>query len=472
MSDYFGYTPLVRSPVQAANTFSQFGGYPRQRNVFLIRFLVNGQGEGQTSGRNTTMQWLTFAAKSIDRPRVNPKVEEVNEYNKRRQVYTGYKLEPVRVQFYDSVDGAAQNMWTKYARYYFGDFNQGSEQGYHYTATQNEFMDNGKGFGFTGHNGGQADPNAQFFFRQIDLFHFYDNMFDQYCLINPRIDNFEPDDLSYDNSDISMITASFVYENLQYYPQQPVDPDAFSEFISGLFFGDPLIVPDAGFPFASADDFSGGFASNPLIGALLNTLVGSLGVSASYRYNSRRSTGALGLYGNFSFGSAYPVDLGTASYSNPALAAALSMGAIGNPLAAQTAMLYNAQAASRGIDPATYDYMRAQAMANSSGYGSVGQILTRGLLASAALGVVENAMMPRGVVYDPTVYGAINAQQTGTAQYGYNTQTTPDGISYGPEGPDGFTEPTGPLDNGPYNPYQPAGLYGRYGIIEEPLAPP
>lgn len=451
MSDYLaadviGHPNLVRSPVQAKNTFSQLGGTPRQRNVFLVRFLLNGQGQGQTTG-NATMQSLTFAAKSIDRPRVNPKVEEVNEYNKRRQVYTGYKLEPVKVQFYDSADGAAQNMWTKYARYYFGDFNQGCEQGYHYTATNNEFPDyKGYGYGFTGANGGQTDPNAQFFFRQIDLFHFYDGKYDKYSLFNPRIDMFDPDELSYDNSDIAMINASFVYENLQYYPQQTVDANAFSEFVSGNFFGNPLIIPETGWLASSTDDFSMEYPSNPLVAALLNNIVGSLGRSYDYRYSSSPSTGALGLYGNFIFGSPSPYNLTAASYSNPALAAALSLGAMSDPLAAQNAMLYNAQAASRGIDPATYDYMYAQAAANTSGRGNIGQILTRGLLASAAMGVIEGAM-PRGVVYDPTVYGAINAQQTGTAQFGYT-----DGASY--------------------NPYQPAGLYGRYGIIEEPLAPP
>lgn len=469
---FFGFNELLQSPRQAANTFSQVGGTPRQRNVFLVRFLVNGAGFGQTGAGSPTVANLTFAAKSIDRPKVNTKTEEVNEYNKKRQVFTGYKLEPVRVQFYDSADGAAQNMWTNYARYYFGDFKQGSDTGYHYSATQNEFLDNGQGFGFTATNGGQTDPNSQFFFRAIDMFHFYDGCFDQYRLINPRITLWEPDDLDYSNSEVSVINASFVYENLQYYPQQVVNPDQFSEFESGPFFGDPLVLPDMVFPFNNGNPFASLIASNPLIGALLGGNVGSLGVAFNFRFGGSRSTGALGLYGNFSFGPYGSSDLVGLSYNNSNLAAALSVGSVSNPLAATNALLYNAQAATRGINGATYDYMTAQAQAQCSGYGNFGQMLARGLLASAAMGVASGLAGPPGVVYNPSVYGAINAQQTGTAQYGYNVNTAPNGTSYGPDGPQGFTGPGGQQNDGPYSPYQPAGIYGRQGITEETLPPP
>jgi hypothetical protein len=88
---YTSETPILRSPQQAANTFSQPGGFPRQRNVYIIRFIPNG---GQTNFSN-----LTFAAKSIERPKINPKTEELHQYNKKRQVYTGFKIEPVRVHF-------------------------------------------------------------------------------------------------------------------------------------------------------------------------------------------------------------------------------------------------------------------------------------------------------------------------------------------------------------------------------------
>lgn len=463
---------LLSSPTQAANTFSQFGGFPRQRNVFLVRFILNGQGQGQTSGRDN-MQYLSFAAKSIDRPKVNPKTEELNEYNKRRQVFTGYKLEQIRVQFYDSADGAAQNMWTRYARYYFGDFNAGSWQSYSYPdATAPEFRDStGKGFGFTAANGGASDEGAQFFFQRIELYHFYDNMVDRYDLINPRITAFEPDDLDYENSAVSLVNATFVYENLQYYPQLPVAAGNFWEFTSGPFYGNALPVADAGFPFASASDFNTDmFPSNPFVGSLLGGPVGSIGAVADFRFGSKRSGGALGLFGNFSFGPggvSTEFGLNAAAFSNSGLGAALSMGARSSPLGTTSSVLFNAQAqAWRGIDGATFDYMAGQASSVNSGYGTVTNQITSGLLASAAMRGGPSRYN-NGVVYDPQVYGAINARQTGTAQYGYNVQTTPDGMSFGSTGPNGYMGPTGGPNDGPYNGYQPAGIDGRYVTQED-----
>ena len=424
MSGFFGngffngLQPMVVSPTQAANTFSQPGGFPRQRNVFLVRFISNAQ---------SSAPYLTFAAKSIDRPKINAKVEELNEYNKKRLVYTGYKLEPIRVQFYDTADGAAQNMWTEYARYYFGDFNQGAAYGY--DATQPQFLDSGTGFGFNASNGGQTNPGAMFFFSYIDLFHFYDGMVDEYRLINPRIQSFEPDDLDYAESGVSLITASFVYENLQYIPQQPVESDEFWEFDSGPFFGNPLPVIDPGFPFDGAAGFLNGLLpSNPLVSALLGGITGAFGDPADYRYSSPYGYGSISPYGNYAFGPSAPYSLTNSAYGNPSLATALNLGFQGNPLASVgNALLYNAAAAAAmGVNAAQADYYYGQANLAAAPYGPVSQ-LAAGLI-TAAQAAPPGAGTPSfspppsaGVVYDPSVYGAINAQQTGTAQYGYNT---------------------------------------------------
>lgn len=461
---YFDFfNEILQSPTQAANTFTQLGGQARQRNVFLVRFLVNGMGYGQTAAGSPTVANLTFAAKSIDRPRVNTQTQEVNEYNKKRQVFTGYKLEPVRVQFYDSADGAAQNMWTSYARYHFGDLRQGGEKGYHYSATQNDFLDNGQGFGFTASNAGSTDGNGQFFFREIDIFHFYDQCYDEYRLINPRIQQWEPDDLDYSNSEVSLINASFVYENLQYVQQQVTNPGQFSEFEQGPFFGNPVVTQD--FPFPMFGGIGAElFPSNPLVGALLGAVTGNLGVGLNFRFGGSPSSGALGMFGNFSFGPyGSSTSLGLSVGGTP-LATAFSMGAVGDPLAGPAAV-YGPASAYAGINGATYDYMAGLAMAASSGQGNVGQILTRGLLAGAAMGVANSvARGVGGALFAPQVYGAINTQQTGTAMYGYNTGGTQGSID--------SKSFDAPPNDGPYSPYQPAGIYGRYGITAEPLAPP
>jgi hypothetical protein len=118
-------TAFQQSPIAASQVFGS-AGVPRQHHTYIVRFQPNNQ-----SMQTTEAAALTFAVKRCDRPKVQIKTEELNQYNKKRQVYTGFKLDPVRISFYDTADGAAQNMWQTYAQYYFGDFISGAQTGYH-----------------------------------------------------------------------------------------------------------------------------------------------------------------------------------------------------------------------------------------------------------------------------------------------------------------------------------------------------
>lgn len=459
---------ILSSPKQAANTFSQFGGFPRQRNVFILRFITNVAGANFST--------LTFAAKSIDRPRINPKTEQLNQYNKKRQILTGYTLEPVRVQFFDSADGSAQNMWTAYGRYYYGDLNNqtlqsiGTNLSYSYDITLNQFKDYfGTGFGFTATNNGSSNNDAQFFFDRVEIYHFYDGMYDCYHLVHPRISSWEPDDLDYENSGIAMLSATLVYENLQYFQQQPVIAGQFPEF-QAQFNGNPVVPPNSGTSILQSLPFASLLPSNPSIASLLSSTVGAANTVLNYRVNSVPSGGSLGLFGNFTFGpsgvNSLGTNLSTMSLGNPALTSALNLtGATPNPLASSGSILAGSVASSnQGINGASYDVVNAQTQAAFSGYGSAGATATAALLTSQSLNGGGASVSPSGQIVLPSqAYGAINSQQTGTAQYGFNTQTDESGDSWGYNGPSGFTGPnTSPQNFGPFTNDEPSGIEGRF----------
>ncbi|GAC1380660.1 MAG: hypothetical protein NVSMB40_20070 [Aquirhabdus sp.] len=220
----------LRSPLPASTIYNS-SGYPRMRNIFMVRF--------QPNGLNPAMANLTFVVKHCDRPKITMKSEELNQYNKRRHIYTGFRLEPIKMTFYDSANGAAQNMWTQYSQYYFGDFAAGSNKAFIYDVTSPSNYMRGNGFGLTEGYGNDSTPDAEWFFERLEIYHFYTSdtarMFDSYFLYKPRITAYEPDELDYESSAISQISMSFVYENLQYNPAQQVN-DQFDEFSVRSFF--------------------------------------------------------------------------------------------------------------------------------------------------------------------------------------------------------------------------------------------
>lgn len=411
------YPPALISPTQAANTFSQAGSLPRQRNQFIARFVV-----GQPQGAINTQSQLTVALKMIERPKVNYKVEELNEYNKKRQILTGFKLDPLRMQFYDSKDGAAQAMWQSYSSYYYGDFQPqlaigqpASMSSYQYDATLNTFYDlKQTGFGFTAANGGGAgasNPGNQFYFDRIEIYHFYDEQyFDLYYLIHPRIVTFEADDVDYENSAIAMINIQIAYELLQYFSQQQVanSPVTFSEFAApSPFYTQTVATPSPVIP-PSNTPTSTLTASNPSVNSFFSGLPGLINSVADYRFASAAATGPLASYGSFQFG------------PNSAAAGSTSLTnmAIGNP--ALTAAFNGTQSSSAG----SLNILSSQIAAATSGFGTAGNTVTQGALASQAAGSGFGLSNSGGFInLSPSTLGMINAQQTGTAQYGFDDGT-------------------------------------------------
>lgn len=299
---------IVRNPREAAKAFAS---QPKQRNLFVVRFYPNGSQIGVDTALFTP---LTFIAKTVERPKINTKTEELHQYNKKRQVYTGFKLEPVRFQFYDDAQSSALTMWQNYVQYDFGDFtgivsnNNLGNYFYDVTSPQMQSMN----FGFTGGSDGPSD----FFFDRIEIYHFFDQMYDVYQLINPRITIFDPDDLDYSNSDISLISMSVAYENLQFaFTQFTASGDTsgvpFSEFTAdtgggqtGTFDGDVISIPSPNAPVATdAPAFTPPSSSTP-VRQLLAAAQGTVsGANANYyRYVGSPSTGPLGQYGNYQYG--------------------------------------------------------------------------------------------------------------------------------------------------------------------------
>jgi hypothetical protein len=132
-------------------------------------------------------------------------------------------------------------------------------------------------------------------------------MVDTYILYNPRISNYEPDELDYDAGTLSMINMTLEYENLQYVFGEAVTATDITEFTQGNgFYGRPL---QSDSPNESVSNTTGNalsaLPSNPAVGTLLNPVNSIYQPPAAYRaVNTGSSTGYFANAG-LSFGSTY-----------------------------------------------------------------------------------------------------------------------------------------------------------------------
>jgi hypothetical protein len=425
---------LLVSPKQSHNIYAQTGAYPKQRHTFLVRFNMAGAAKSL----------MTYAVKSIDRPAIQPVVEEVNQYNKKQQIYTGYKRSPVKCTFYDDSAGSAQTMWAAYSKYYFGDFvvaNAPSRFSDDLVSGTWNDDDSRSDFGFTAKNGvsGKSGPGSQWFFKSIDILHFHSKSYDLYSLLNPRLASFAPDELDYEQSAVGLINAEFVYEALIFTPNHsdgPQQPEFKDQFASGAnnSWADQNPTATTALPQPTIQDASS-LASGveQMFGSVLG--YGADSVGPDYRYYNAPASGGLGVFGNFVFGrnrSGGPsgqlnLGLSTLAGGNSGLAAVLGISVGGNPLAGGTSLgVIGGTGGYRGAPPQYPGVLASVDSAMSNTYGGFNQRIAQGVLASSfANGFTAGFVGGNGQVsLPPGAYSMINAQGSGTTQYGYNP--TPD----------------------------------------------
>lgn len=433
---------IIATPDQAATIYSLDGpGTVRPKSLFTVAFYPNWdvfKGHGVAND-------LQFVVKSVDRPQITPEVQELHQYNKKRQIVTGYKLSPIKMSFYDTADSKAQSMWAQYAKYYYGDFKQKSEGWRYDITTANQ---NGTSFGYVPSS--STDMNSQYFFDAICIFQVFGGYYTQYTLVNPKITSYDPDDLAFDNSDAATISITLTYEGLIYENdgkpialkggafRSPID--AFNNQYNGNVLDVSGLQHRNGYG-TSNSGLSGDQSSSSIFNSLFG---GSFGGQSS----GSGQGGALSGFGNFNFGNIVNAVAFRGLVGNTqGLGANLAYMATGSPVLATLLNLGNNRSGvstssvltslgisaltgqSGGISGAAYDVARVATGAGSNAYGQsyAANNLTSGVMAASAI----NGNSPTNQVYRPnsatngmalsnTGYGVVNNQRPTYSQIGFN----------------------------------------------------
>lgn len=206
----------------AANLFglrNGLGGYliPKPKFLFYVQFVIRAQYQLP----NNEFHRIGYLVKNVDRPKLQYKSQELDQYNRKRVAYTKIDYPSVSLTLHDTVDGAASKMIDDYNRFHFGDFSNmfpGDNSDTHNSLwTNNSII--GNDMTYWGYrlknpmnyaNAGPINrglPGAEYFFDEINIYELYGQNFTMYSLMNPKIEsvNFSSTDTSSaDGQEISL----------------------------------------------------------------------------------------------------------------------------------------------------------------------------------------------------------------------------------------------------------------------------
>lgn len=355
---------------------------------------------------------IGFIVKSVALPTVQPKAEEVNSYNHKRQVYTGVSYNPLTLAIHDTADAMALRMWSDYSSYYFSDFSQIPMQ----TAYDIVDFNTGPSGDWGLKISTSDDPNTTNFFSGVDIYQVFRGTYIKTTIVNPRIISFDPEELDYASMDHLSYRMTLTYENVNYYNGGAPSPLSDDAYLSSVF-SDPRLEGGAGEPddsdsvLTTALGALGGSSQGGLLTTALTDafglLGGSGGTAVSQTINSPLTAGlggVLGTFGSLNFGSGQ-------STLNPN-----TLGQIQN--LAGSALLGGGGS---GISGSLYDAARGL-VSGMGAAGGLGTALTQGILASAisAGNAVGNQVSNAGgAVLSSQAYANTNNFSGQMSQIGY-----------------------------------------------------
>jgi hypothetical protein len=283
--DINGRPLMVRDSRLASQNFglggSSFTAVPKSKFMFYVRF-----HRTSTNGASNWEQTLSFAVKSLDRPKIEFDTETINQYNKKRIVQTRVNYSPVNLRLHDTIDNRAQAMFQEYFQFYYGDGKNTNDEDWFYDITLDEFKNSGS-WGFIPPSG---EPNQTYFFSKVQVYQIYSGRYDQFDLIHPKISSFDPDDLDYANGDTpNEIQMTLEYEGII---QKALGEELTDELVkemgldvSGFYeAGDRPILPPGilkNLPAGAQNRLSGLIGGNSSTNGILNPLTRLIGTAQS-----------------------------------------------------------------------------------------------------------------------------------------------------------------------------------------------
>lgn len=238
VGDGFTDSAYLRDYQHASKIYTPnaYANAPKFKWLFHVYFDINKQKiasliESKIFPSTTNYGLLV---KSIDLPKYQFKIEELNQYNRKRLVQTKITYDPVRIVFHDDNANQMRQLWFNYFSYYYNDPNQPGNTRSPRPGSASAELNNrnlydsdisqSQNWGYIGEipaytlDGWKYSLTKAPFFNSIRIYGFNQHNWALYELVNPMIESFGHDNYNYyDSRGIMENNMTVRYETVKYY---------------------------------------------------------------------------------------------------------------------------------------------------------------------------------------------------------------------------------------------------------------
>lgn len=201
----------LRDWQHAARLFTddQFRLAPKHKFLFGVVFKLNKAALLNVDLAIKYGYEIGMLVKSADLPNYQVQIETLNQYNRKKNIQTTIKYQPITMTFHDDNMGLINMLWKNYFNYYYADPSSAEDAGaYNRTAMKN--------FSYIQDTYGLDNGSTEPFFESIKIFHAARHEFVSYELVNPIITSWNHNKVDYAQNTVHDNTASIAYESVIY----------------------------------------------------------------------------------------------------------------------------------------------------------------------------------------------------------------------------------------------------------------
>jgi hypothetical protein len=198
---------------------------PKFKHLFSAVLNIDSSVSSVINGlANININEINLLCRSSDLPRFDLQTETLNQYNRKKVIHTSVQYQPITLQFHDDNAGLTTLLLETYFRYYYADSNYTSVVGdvpRAYARSRGGINSAYSTQDAVSYRYGLDMPaKAQNFFRSIQLLQFHPQnrktIYTSYTLVNPKISNYQHDNVTQEGSEFSINSLSISYEAVFY----------------------------------------------------------------------------------------------------------------------------------------------------------------------------------------------------------------------------------------------------------------
>lgn len=270
---------------------------PRYKFSYYVKFVPN------TS--DASISYLPFCIKMLEKPSFTMESQTLNQYNKKRIIYTGRRYNPISMEFWDTANNTFYDFFQMYMNYYFADSTNITPLSWMKDTTAAKFHKE-NGFGYTIPAGSTLTNDS--LLSTIQVYEMYGGLYRMYEMVNPKITEVKFDALdSTAGGDLSKVRINLEYEGLNF-PSESLslrdntDLMVESKLNEGSFY-EPSRLITSYTQFNDVPTVSFNNVSKDTNISVQSTRSGASSIGGTYSTTSDKNlssiSGKLGLYGSF-----------------------------------------------------------------------------------------------------------------------------------------------------------------------------